>query len=192
MGRMRTHMAAKQELDIREISLVDLAYEILKQDRKEPISFKSMFREVSEQLRLNDEEIKNRIVQFYTDLNIDGRFICVGDNQWGLCEWYPFEKLEDDIITTSRPRSKKSKTQDDEDFDLLDEDIYDEDFADDEDEFIVSEYDEEVDINDSIAIEDDMDLDAVDDLDEGFILEDDDRALDEEDLTDGLTDERER
>lgn len=49
-----------------------------------------------------------------------------------------------------------------------------------------------MDINDSIAIEDDMDLDAVDDLDEGFILEDDDRALDEEDLTDGLTDERER
>ena len=171
-------MTTKQVMNIHEMSLIDLAYQILKQNsNNEPISFKAMFREVSNQLGLSDDEIKDKIVQFYTDLNIDGRFICIGDNQWGLCEWYPFEKMEDDIITASKPKRKKSKSVSDDGFDLLEEDAYEEDFEE-------ADFDEEADMDgDGLGIDDDLDLEEVDELDEGFILEDDNELdEDEEDL----------
>lgn len=174
-------MTEKQEVNIHEMSLIDLAYQILKQDQeRKEISFKAMFREVSDQLGLSDDEIKDKIVQFYTDLNIDGRFFCTGDNQWGLCEWYPFEKMEDDIVTVSKPKRKKAHSESD-DFDLLEEDGDDIGF-DEDDDFDDLDFDEEeVDMDeDELGLDDDLDLEEVDELDEGFILEDD-NALDEED-----------
>ena len=51
-------MTTKQVMNIHEMSLIDLAYQILKQNsNNEPISFKAMFREVSNQLGLSDDEI---------------------------------------------------------------------------------------------------------------------------------------
>ena len=48
------------------------------------------------------DEIENRVVQFYTDLNTDGRFLNVGENQWGIRDWYSV----DDIEEKSRQRFK--------------------------------------------------------------------------------------
>lgn len=176
-------MSAKQEINIQELSLIDLAYHILKRDSKEPISFKAMFKEVSVQLGLSDDQIKEKIVQFYTDLNIDGRFICVGDNQWGLCEWYPFEKLEDDIVTESAPKRKKSKSHLDEGFDLLEEDVFEEDEYDEDfdEEFEEEEIEDELALDEELAADLDAEMEDVDELDEGFILEDDNELEEEED-----------
>ena len=43
------------------------------------------------------DEIENRIVQFYTDLNTDGRFLNVGENQWGLRDWYSVDDIEEKL-----------------------------------------------------------------------------------------------
>ncbi len=60
------------------------------------------------------EEIENRVVQFYTDLNTDGRFLNVGENLWGLRDWYSVDDIEEKIAPTI------------EKFDILDAD-YEED-----------------------------------------------------------------
>ncbi|MEJ7517423.1 DNA-directed RNA polymerase subunit delta, partial [Staphylococcus pasteuri] len=46
------------------------------------------------------EDIENRIVQFYTDLNTDGRFLNVGENLWGLRDWYSVDDIEEKIAPT--------------------------------------------------------------------------------------------
>ena len=45
------------------------------------------------------EEIENRVVQFYTDLNTDGRFLNVGENEWGLRDWYSVDDIEERLPT---------------------------------------------------------------------------------------------
>ncbi|PWZ93323.1 DNA-directed RNA polymerase subunit delta, partial [Staphylococcus pseudintermedius] len=57
-----------------------------------------------------DAQIEDRIVQFYTDLNTDGRFLSVGDNVWGLRDWYSVDDIEEKIAPTIQK------------FDILDED----------------------------------------------------------------------
>ncbi|MGO4161948.1 DNA-directed RNA polymerase subunit delta, partial [Staphylococcus aureus] len=46
------------------------------------------------------EEIENRVLQFYTDLNTDSRFLYVGENLWGLRDWYSVDDIEEKIGRT--------------------------------------------------------------------------------------------
>ena len=48
--------------------------------------------------------------QFYTDMNIDGRFLAIAENQWGLREWYPVEQIEEETAPTVKVRKKKRKS----------------------------------------------------------------------------------
>lgn len=57
----------------------------------------------------DNEHLENRIVQFYTDLNTDGRFLNVGENMWGLRDWYSVDDIEEKIAPTIQK------------FDILDE-----------------------------------------------------------------------
>ena len=69
--------------ELQEMALVEIAYEILK-EKKEPLPFHELVDRIAELLELSPEQVRNRISQFYTDLNIDGRFINVGANTWGI------------------------------------------------------------------------------------------------------------
>ena len=48
---------------------------------------------------MNTKTLKH-VVQFYTDLNTDGRFLNVGENQWGLRDWYSVDDIEEKIAPT--------------------------------------------------------------------------------------------
>lgn len=172
---------------LKELSFIEMAYESLK-DRKQAISFNEMMQEIADAVEMSEENVRSRIAQFYTDLNIDGRFLSLGENRWGLRVWYPVDQTEEELVTTVKPKKKKAKkVLDDEDLDVedfeeLEEDLeYDDldDFVDDEEE-VVDDEDEEI-FEDLDVVDDEEEI--IDEEDE-FPLEDDEELADEEDEED--------
>ena len=125
--------------DKSELSMVEVAHAILAQ-HGEGMSFVDLTNEVQQYMGKSDEEIRERLSQFYTDLNIDGSFISLGDNTWGLRSWYPFESIDeatigDDEGEEERPKKKRRKVNAflagaDDDDDVID---YDNDDPEDDD-----------------------------------------------------------
>jgi DNA-directed RNA polymerase subunit delta len=156
-----------------EMSMVEIAFEILKNE-KQPVQFYDLVKQIAEIKGLSKEAVENRIAYFYTDMNIDGRFVSLGDNKWGLKTWYPVESSEEELGATNKPTKRKKASEDDYDFE---EDFDDEDF----DELEVE--DEFVDEDDDLADDDDDDDDNeeldFDEEDEDF-EEEDEEDLDEE------------
>lgn len=151
----------------RETSMVDLAFEILK-TLNSPLNYRDLMKRVAETKGMSDEDIINAIAQLYTEINIDGRFACVGENLWGLKRWYPMDKTEG-------INAGKRFVNDDED-DEEDDDEFN--YDDSEDDF--DALDEDVDLIDGAA--DEVDEDDTDDEEEeldGFTEEDPDEDLDE-------------
>ena len=171
---------------LRELSLIEMAYEFLK-GSKQPISFHDLIKEIAAATEISEANIKSRIAQFYTDINIDGRFLSLGDNRWGLRVWYPIDTQEEEVVTVIKPKKKKAKKVVDEDeiedFDEIDED-YDEldDFADEDD--ILDEDEDDL-------LDDLDDVDEIDDDDDDVIEDDDEFDLDEEEELDEVLDEEE-
>ncbi len=92
--------------ELQEMSFVELANLILL-DKREALPFDQLVREAAALAGISEEEMEARLAQYYTDLNIDGRFICVGENVWGLRAWYPFDQTEDETVTIVKPKKKK-------------------------------------------------------------------------------------
>ncbi|WP_255515249.1 DNA-directed RNA polymerase subunit delta, partial [Geobacillus sp. LEMMJ02] len=63
---------------LREMSFVELAY-LLLCEKKQTVSFQEMVEQLVAMKGLSESEVSARLAQFYTDLNVDGRFICVGE-----------------------------------------------------------------------------------------------------------------
>ncbi|MFF2753395.1 DNA-directed RNA polymerase subunit delta [Psychrobacillus sp. NPDC058041] len=168
---------------LKEESLIDLGFAIL-EDKKNSLTLTELFDEIQKLNGFTDEEMANRKPQFYTDMNIDGRFLATAENQWGLREWYPVEQIEEETAPTVKVRKKKAKAVEDDELDEIDEDeiIFEEDF----DEFVEDEDDED---DDDVSIDFVGEIDEVieedlidEDEDEFEIIEDED--LDDEDLED--------
>ena len=161
--------------ELRETSWIEIAFELL-QEKKQAVSFEELVADVLKVLKLNKKDTSEKMIQFYTDLNLDGRFLGIGDNRWGLRVWYPVDQAEEDTVTPIKPRKKKAKKaavdevdgfdeiDDEEGFDDFDED--DDDLLDDDDDF------------------DDEDDDDFDDDDDDIIEDDDELELDEDELDD--------
>jgi DNA-directed RNA polymerase subunit delta len=154
-----------------EMSYIEIAYDLLA-EKKQAVPFSEIIDEIKKLLNVMDKEVNTKIAQFYTDLNIDGRFLALGDNRWGLRVWYPVDTVEEEIVTPVKPKKKKAKkavVEDDfEDFDEVEED---EDLGFDD----IDELDEDEDI-----LDEDEDFDDVDDDDDDLL--DDDDELEEIDL----------
>ena len=191
---MKIRELSKEELI--EESFVDLTYAMLEETR-ETKTYAELIAEIEKLLNLSREDMKDRLVQFYTDLNIDGRFLILGENRWGLREWYPVEQIEEESAPTVKARKKKAKVADDEGFDDLDElsledelefEDFGEDDDDDDDDDEVVKSPVEVEVLDFDADDDDEeDVDVlVEDLDGNIIDEDDDDDDDDDDEEDDL------
>jgi len=166
-----------------EESLINLAYAILNEKRA-AVSFNELLTIIQELVGHSDEEMKARLLQFYTDINVDGRFLFNQETGWGLREWYKVEQIEEETAPSVKTHKKKSKAavedEDDLDEDIEEEDIdFDEDFEEFvEDDDLDEEEEEEEEDKEDIDFEDDDIEDIDEEIDEDFI--DDDEELDEE------------
>lgn len=172
--------------ELLEESWIDIAFAILT-DRRDPLTLKELMDEIRELTGLTEKQMKDRLPQFYTDMNIDGRFLAINDNRWGLREWYPVDQIEVETAPVVKVRKKKKKKKayddDDEDEDEDDEAEEDELFGEGFDE-IDDEEDEDDDDDEEEVVE--IDVDLVEDDDELEIipdeeLDEDDEEEDEED-----------
>lgn len=143
-----------------EMPMVDLAFEVLK-SANIPYYYRDLMQEIAKIKGIPDDEVMQVIAQLYTEINIDGRFACVGNNLWGLKRWYPVEKADDAMGNTKRPRIIN-----DEDDDLEDEDIFPEEedaYAADEGEDYDSVDEDSDDVFDADDAEEDLDEEAEED-----------------------------
>ncbi|WP_182200770.1 DNA-directed RNA polymerase subunit delta [Paraliobacillus salinarum] len=166
---MSLHTYSREEL--KDISMIELARMILKEENR-ALNYQDIYQKVVEYKEFDKAQQEEFLPQFYTDLNIDGRFLSIGSGQWGLRDWYPVEQIEEEISAAPKKKKKKKKTtkkaKKEEVYDDVEEEITEENL-----EFESSDLDE--------ADESLNDLDN-DDEDENF--DDDFDAYDEEDFDD--------
>ncbi|MFS0783887.1 DNA-directed RNA polymerase subunit delta [Bacillus sp. 1P06AnD] len=172
---MNLNQMAKE--DIKEMSLIELTHAILG-ERKQAISFQELISEIASLQDLKKEQLQQKLPQFYTDLNVDGRFNITGEQMWGLKDWYPIDQVEDEMVNPVKPKKKKAKKVEEEEFDEVEEDLDDY-----EEEDLDADLDEDSD-DDLIDLDEDEDDDDIEEdlVDDDFELEDEDEEEEEEDL----------
>ena len=154
-----------------EKSFIDMAYTLL-HDKGSTMNLYDIIDEFKSLGNYEYDEIENRIVQFYTDLNTDGRFLNVGENQWGLRDWYSVDDIEEKIA----PTIQKFDILDDEDEEDKNLKLLGDDEMDDDDDIPAQTDDQE-------TLDDPEDEQVEDEISESdLVIEDDeDDELDEED-----------
>ena len=170
--------------------MVEVAHAIL-EAKNEVLDFNQLLVEIQEYMELSDEALEARMARFYTDLNIDGSFISLGDNRWGLRDWYPIDSIDEEIATSmedeevKKPRKKRKKvnafgTEDD----LID---YNDDDPEDEDSYEADpalNYDDENpddEKNEADAYDAEINEIAPDDLDEDVDINEEDDEFSDDD-----------
>lgn len=93
---------------LKDYSMIDLGRLILEK-KKKAINYKDMYDEVAELKGFSSNEKDFYLAQFYTDLNLDGRFLTLGSGEWGLKKWYSVEQIDEIIQTDITPIKKKKK-----------------------------------------------------------------------------------
>lgn len=191
-GRGTVKLTELDGINKNELSMIEVAHEIL-ETTGEVLDFNDLLVRVQEYLGLSKKELDDKMTRFYTNLNVDGSFISLGDNRWGLRAWYPIDSIDEEILSTIdedevQVRRKKRKklnafatSEDDDVIDYNDDDPEDT-FAADEDEEEVEVDEEEVEVEaDDLDGELDDDLDNVpESIEEDLTLIDDDFEEDEE------------
>jgi DNA-directed RNA polymerase subunit delta len=165
---------------VKELATIELAYQIFK-ETKSPFYFNQLAEEIKKIKQINNDKLYDVLPQLYTELNLDGRFLHLGKNEWALKSWYS-------VATADELLRVREIDEDEEDIvELLDEEPS-----------IVTKgkMHKDYELDSDIDNDDDIDLDAIDedavdladddDLDAN-IDEDLDADLDEE--LDDLTDE---
>jgi DNA-directed RNA polymerase subunit delta len=190
-----------------ELSMIEVAHAILEQ-REDVMDFSDLVNQIQNYLGKSDSEIRDSLAQFYTDLNIDGSFISLGDNRWGLRSWYPIDSIDEEVThgleedEEDKPRRRKRKKvnafimdADDEDvIDYNDDDPEDAELTDEEEDDILYDDDDDDEDEEIKAYNSDLQEIGADADDEEEVLpgiEEDLTIIDDEDVDDDFDDEEE-
>lgn len=119
---------------IKEMSLIDLCYAYMIEEGIERLNIYDFLDYIKPLRNDGDEEFVTQAAYFYTDLNLDGRFVCVEDGSWKLRD----SLLVEDIKNFVEPSVHKFAIEEDEEetediHDEVDELIEDEDIEENED-----------------------------------------------------------
>ena len=126
----------KEKLDLELMSYTDIAYEILKEDKKQ-YNTPNLFREVCNLLELSEEEFEAKIGDFFTALSTDKRFILIDSVNWDLKENHIVKVVVDDDSESDEETDESEEENEEEEVETeeeMDEDDYSEDAIDDIDD----------------------------------------------------------
>ncbi|WP_416325676.1 DNA-directed RNA polymerase subunit delta [[Eubacterium] hominis] len=73
-------------------AMIDVAYDQLS-TKKKPITFLKIWEEVCQIMGFTQAQEEDNIAQFYSDLSLDERFVCVGENKWDLRERHTYHEV---------------------------------------------------------------------------------------------------
>lgn len=185
-GVQKTVSIANTNRDnLQEYSMIELAMIVLEKTNK-ALNYREIYDQVSDLKGFTEKEKQTNLALFYTDLNLDGRFLTLGAGEWGLKKWYSVEQIDEIIQTETAPvkRKRKKKVKEKE---ILEPSIDDPEDDDDLTEvpldIVGAAYKNTVtdeDDEDAITLGDDL-IDEDDFDDEDYDDEDDDDLDDEED-----------
>nr|WP_253288847.1 DNA-directed RNA polymerase subunit delta [Amphibacillus sp. MSJ-3] len=165
--------------------MIELAILVL-EDHKKALNYREIYDRVSEMKGFSQAEKEEYLAQFYTDLNLDGRFLTLGSGEWGLKKWYSVDQIDEVITVETTPKKRKKKKKvtkeelepsiDDQDDDLTEVPLDLVDVAykndDEEDEDMIT-------LNDDLIDEEDYDEEDYEDEDE---LDDEEEEEDEDEF----------
>lgn len=164
--------------ELKECSMIEVVHSVLG-NKRQATTFNELVQEIAQVLGLSQGQVNTKLAQFYTDLNIDGRFINLGENRWGLRSWYPYEQIDEEILPQPKPKKKRK----------VEEDGFDDYIEEDDVEEVEEEEEVEEDVVDLDKVLEDEDADDEDDdLDD---LEEDNEDFAEEELEYDETEEEE-
>lgn len=178
---------------IDELAMIDVAKAVL-EEKGEVMDFKDILLEVSNFIELSEEELNKRMPQFYTDINVDGEFISLGENSWGLRTWYPVDSINE-VLTHENDEADIIPQTSSDGFDDYDDLALKEEFKEeldetDEEDSSTTEDETYVDIDGDGTVEnlddyqedmDELDSEGIDDTElDDLAIDDDDDLLDEE------------
>ena len=95
--------------------MIEVARAILEtRGRNHEMYFNDLVNEIQNYLEKSNSDIREALPLFYTELNVDGSFIPLGDNKWGLRSWYAIDEVDEEIITLEEddeetPKKRKKK-----------------------------------------------------------------------------------
>ena len=175
-----------------EVSMIRIAKAVL-EEKGEVMDFNEIVQEVANFSGLEETEMNNRVVQFYTDMNVDGEFISLGENTWGLRNWYPVDSINE-VLTHENDEADIIPSISPDGFDHYDEATLEKEFEDelddDEEEIAEPSDDTFVDIDGDGTVEnlddyqddvDDLESDGLDDAElDGLAIVDDEDMMDED------------
>lgn len=185
-----------EDKHIDEIAMIEVAKAVL-EHKGEVMTFADILDEVSKFLKISKKELERRTPQFYTDINVDGEFISLGENSWGLRTWYPVDSI-DEVLTHENDEIDIIPSISPDGFDDYEDVALEEEFKEEleEDEDVnadVADSDTYADIDGDVSVEnlddyqddmDDLEADGLEDaeLDDLAIVDDED--LEEEEIDD--------
>lgn len=171
--------------ELKERSMIEIGTMLLK-DEKKTMHYRTLFDQVAEIKGFTQEQKDYHIAQFYTDLNLDGRFLFLGQGEWGLKAWYPVEQIDEEVTQEPKKKKKKKKKATKKEvapsIDDVDEDLTEIPLG-----FIekdLSTDDDDDDDDDDLDLDDDDDLFDDDDDDEDYDDDDEDDDSDNDDADD--------
>ncbi|MCI5733385.1 MAG: DNA-directed RNA polymerase subunit delta [Tenericutes bacterium] len=131
---MNVRQMPLEELEL--LSYADIAYELLKLDKKTKTT-PVLFKEVCSLLEINEDAMFEMIGDFYTTLTTDKRFILLDNAEWDLKEFHSVAKIvdeedeEEESADTEEPEKEEVEIEDEavigneEEYDDDDDDLSD-------------------------------------------------------------------
>ena len=73
----------------------------LRKKYHESVTFLKLWEDVATMMGFTPQQEEDNIAQFYSDMSLDDRFVCVGNNEWDLRSRHTFNEVvvdTDDLI----------------------------------------------------------------------------------------------